>query len=121
MKFSGMTERLADLGSAKWALHYKARAMKAAGEEILEFTIGEPDTPTPENLQRIAAEAIAAGRTGYSNGRGEPALLAALAGRYSDRLGRTIGKDQFLCLPGTQSALFVALMSITDPGDEVIV
>ncbi|MGB3148529.1 MAG: pyridoxal phosphate-dependent aminotransferase, partial [Paracoccaceae bacterium] len=41
--------------------------------------------------------------------------------RYSDRLGRTIGKDQLLCLPGTQSALFVALMSITDPGDEVIV
>ena len=79
MRYASVTDRLADLGSAKWELHLRARALRAAGREIIELTIGEPDVPTPPELIRAATEAMEAGRTGYSNGRGEPGLVAALA------------------------------------------
>ena len=84
------------------------------------MTIGEPDMPTPEHLVQAAARAMKAGRTGYSNGRGEPAALAALSAQYSAMTGREIGTDRFLCLPGTQTALYVALTAVCDPGCEVI-
>jgi arginine:pyruvate transaminase len=121
MRYAAVTDRLADLGSAKWALHARARDMAAAGREVIELTIGEPDVPTPPDLVAIAARAMAAGRTGYSDGRGEPALLAALALRYSGRLGRPIAPDQFVNFPGTQTALFAVLTAMAEAGDEVLV
>lgn len=120
MKFASVTERLAGLGGAKWALHAKARAMKAAGAGIIELTIGEPDVPTPEPLLAVAAKAMASGRTGYSNGRGEPAVVAALAARYSARRGRQITRDQVMCLPGTQTTLYGILRTLVEAGDEVL-
>lgn len=121
MKYASVTDRLAGLGGAKWALHARARALKAAGEDILEFTIGEPDVPTPEVFIEAAQRAMAAGRTGYSNGRGEPGVLAALAARYSARRGRQIGKDQIMCLPGTQTVLYAVLRALVETGDEVLI
>jgi arginine:pyruvate transaminase len=95
--------------------------MKAAGEEIIELTIGEPDVPTPDMFLDAAAGAMRAGRTGYSNGRGEPAAVAALAARYSARRGRPIGTDQVMCLPGTQTTLYAILRTLAEAGDEVLI
>ncbi len=120
MRYAAVTDRLKMLGSAKWDLHYRARALKAAGRDIIELTIGEPDVPTPPALIEAAAQAMAAGRTGYSNGRGEPALVAALAQRYAARRGRPIGADQVICLPGTQTSLYATFRTLLDPGDEVL-
>lgn len=120
MRYAAITERLADLGGAKWEIHARARAMKAAGRAVIELTIGEPDVPTPPEMVGAAAQAMADGRTGYSNGRGEPALVRALAARYSARRGRLIGADQVMCFPGTQTALFAVLMALAGPGDEVL-
>ncbi len=121
MRYASVTDRLAHLGSAKWELHVRARAMAAAGREIIELTIGEPDVPTPETLIAAATAAMQAGRTGYSNGRGEPKTVAALAQRYSARRGRPVGADQVICLPGTQTALYGIFRTLVGPGDEVIV
>jgi arginine:pyruvate transaminase len=121
MKYASVTDRLAGLGGAKWAVHYRAREMKAAGEEIIELTIGEPDVPTPEPFLDAAASAMRAGRTGYSNGRGEPGVVAALAARYSARRGRAIGADQIMYLPGTQTTLYAILRTLAEAGDEVLI
>lgn len=121
MRYASVTDRLAGLGGAKWALHARARALKAAGEDIIEFTIGEPDVPTPSAFIEVARQAMAAGRTGYSNGRGEPGLLDALAARYSARRGRRIGRDQIMCLPGTQTVLYAVLRTLAEAGDEVLI
>jgi arginine:pyruvate transaminase len=121
MKYAPVTERLAGLGGAKWEIHALARRMQAAGEAVIELTIGEPDVPTPAALMETAHQAMIAGRTGYSNGRGEPALVAALAARYSARRGRPIGKDQVICLPGTQTTLYAILQTLVTEGDEVLV
>jgi arginine:pyruvate transaminase len=121
MRYASVTDRLAGLGGAKWALHARARALKAAGEEIIELTIGEPDVPTPRPFIDAATRAMSAGRTGYSNGRGEPGVVAALAARYSARRGRRIGTDQIMCLPGTQTVLYAVLRALAESGDEVLI
>ncbi len=121
MRYAAITDRLAPLGSAKWEVHIRARAMAAAGVQILSLSIGEPDTPPPPELLEKACQAMAGGRYAYSNGRGEPGLLAALAARYSRRTGRVIGANQIACLPGTQTALYAVMMTLVGAGDEVLV
>lgn len=120
MKYASVTDRLAGLGGARWRLHAEARALAASGREIIELTIGEPDVAMPETMIDAATRAMRAGRTGYSNGRGEPALLQALSARYSRRTGRHVATDQFLCLPGTQTAIYAVLQTLVEQGDEVL-
>lgn len=121
MRYASITERLAGLGGAKWEIHARARRMKAEGIPVLEFTIGEPDVPCPDALLQTASRAMFAGRTGYSNGRGEAGLVRALAARYSVRRGRPIAPDQIMCFPGTQTTLFAVFLALLEPGCEVIV
>ena len=121
MRYAPVTERLAGLGGAKWEVHMLARRMAAAGEPVIELTIGEPDVPTPPALMDTAAAAMRAGRTGYSNGRGEPGLVAALADRYTARRGRRIDRNQIMCFPGTQTTLYAVLNALVSTGDEVLV
>lgn len=121
MRYASVTGRLQELGGARWALHAQARKMKTEGQPVIELTLGEPDVPVPEALRAAAKAGIDAGRLGYSNGRGEPGLLAALAARYSRRTGRTIGPENMIALPGTQTALYAVMQTLLDAGDEVIV
>ncbi|MFV1591091.1 pyridoxal phosphate-dependent aminotransferase [Phaeobacter sp. JH20_36] len=121
MRMTDVTKRLAGLGGAKWAVHLTAREMIAAGADIIEMTIGEPDVPPPDVLMRTASTAMVSGRTGYSDGRGEANLRQALAARYSASTGRPIGPDNVLCFPGTQTALYAVLMGVAQHGDEVLV
>lgn len=121
MRYAPITKRLANLGSDRWALHSAARRRAAAGEAIIELTIGEPDIAPAPALLWECTRALAAGRTRYSNGRGEPALLAALADKYSRRTGRMVTPEQVLCFPGTQTALFAVMLSLVEADEEVLV
>ena len=121
MRVSSILDRVAGLGSDKWRVHVRARQKIARGEAVLLLTIGEPDQPTPEELIATTHRALQAGRTGYSSGRGESAVLQALARKYSARTGRPIGSDQFVWVPGTQSALYLLLTALVETGDQVLV
>ncbi|SEK29964.1 arginine:pyruvate transaminase [Roseovarius azorensis] len=121
MKFSSIKERLAGLGGAKWEVHARAKAMAREGRDVIRLTIGEPDVPTPERLKEAAFAAMQAGRTGYSDGRGEPGLRRALAERYSATRGRVFHPDQVMCFPGTQTALYAVMMAVSEAGCEVLV
>jgi arginine:pyruvate transaminase len=121
MRYADVTGALQGLGGAKWEIHARARALRTEGRRIIELTIGEPDVPTPPALVEAAAQAMAEGRTGYSNGRGEPALVRALANRYTQRRGRKITPDQVMCFPGTQTTLYAVMRTLAGPGDEVLV
>ena len=120
MKYAKVTEHLAGLGSEKWKLSAAAQRRAKEGHAVINLTIGEPDVPTPRDLIDTACASMQAGRTGYSNGRGESGLLSALSARYSDRLGRKIDTDRFLCLPGTQTSLYLVFRALCEPGCEVI-
>ncbi|TDE37920.1 pyridoxal phosphate-dependent aminotransferase [Antarcticimicrobium sediminis] len=121
MKTTDVTARLAGLGGAKWEVHIKARALAAAGADLIDMTIGEPDVPVPQEMLDRATAAMMAGRTGYSDGRGEMNLRTALATDYTRRSGREINPDQVLCFPGTQTALFSVMMGVAQHDDEVLV
>jgi arginine:pyruvate transaminase len=94
--------------------------MRKAGADIIELTIGEPDVQPDPALIEVAAEAMRAGRTGYSNGRGEPVLVEALVERYRRRRP-DVAENNVLCFPGTQTALFATMLGLTGEGDGVLV
>jgi len=121
MRLTAITERLAGLGGGKWEVHLKARQMAAAGADLVEMTIGEPDVPAPPELVEAAAQSMQAGRTGYSDGRGEAHLRAALAEAYTASRERGFGPENILCFPGTQTALYAVLQGVAEPGAEVLV
>lgn len=121
MRYAPITGRLADLGSDKWAVHFAGRARAAQGEEIIELSIGAPDVPLDPGLIAACTDAMAAGRTGYADGRGEAALRDAIARHYAGRSGRAVTGDNVLCLPGTQTALFATMTGLVTAGDEVLV
>lgn len=121
MRYAKVTEDLAGLGSDKWVLNAAAQRASASGRAVINLTIGEPDVPTPQALIDTACAAMQAGRTGYSNGRGETSLLDALSARYTAQLGRPISTDRFLCLPGTQTSLYLVLQALCGPRTEVII
>jgi arginine:pyruvate transaminase len=120
MRYAKITERLEGLGSDKWAVHIEGKMREAKGDRLIFLSIGEPDAAVPEAIMDVADRQMRAGRTRYSNGRGEPEILRALSAMYSGRTGRHVSPSQFLFLPGTQTALYVAFMGIIDLGDEVL-
>ncbi|WP_299473171.1 pyridoxal phosphate-dependent aminotransferase [uncultured Roseibium sp.] len=120
MRYASITNRLAHLGSGKWALHLKAREMTAKGIPVIELTIGEPDIQPDGALLDEANRAMRDGRTRYSNGRGEPRVLAALAHKYRERQPG-ITEENILCFPGTQTALFAVMLGLVEDDDAVLV
>ncbi|MFC0267426.1 pyridoxal phosphate-dependent aminotransferase [Kushneria aurantia] len=119
MRYASITERLGHLGGDKWQLHNRARERVAAGDEIIELTIGEPDIATSPELVEHCVTALRKGRTRYSNGRGETNLVSALVDAYAPRLPG-IGADNVLCFPGTQTALFATMLALVEEGDGVL-
>ncbi|WP_411033770.1 pyridoxal phosphate-dependent aminotransferase [Shinella sp. BYT-45] len=120
MRYASITDRLASLGSEKWAIHAEARRMKAEGQPVIELTIGEPDVPPDPALLAEAVRAMHAGRYRYSNGRGEPSVVEALVRKYSKRRG-DVTAENVLCFPGTQTALFAVMLGLAEAGDAVLV
>ncbi len=124
MKYAAVTERLSRLGSEKWAIHIEGRRRAASfgnkGEKLIFLSIGEPDAAPPAAILDVAARQMKNGRLHYSAGRGEPIVLEALSRYYTRQTGRMIGADQFLFLPGTQTALSLAFYTLLEPGDEVL-
>ncbi|GLK85781.1 pyridoxal phosphate-dependent aminotransferase [Ancylobacter defluvii] len=120
MRYASITDRLASLGSEKWAVHVEARHRRERGEPIIELTIGEPDLPPHETLIAEAARAMLAGRHRYSNGRGEQVVLDALVRKYARRRPG-VTRDNVLCFPGTQTALFAVMLGLVEAGDAVLV
>lgn len=120
MRYASITDRLADLGSGKWAIHIEARRMAAEGTPVIELTIGEPDMRPDPALLDECARAMYAGRTRYSNGRGEPSVVEALVEKYRKRRA-DVTERNVLCFPGTQTALFTVMLGLVDRDDEVLV
>ncbi|CAD7039095.1 pyridoxal phosphate-dependent aminotransferase [Pseudorhizobium endolithicum] len=120
MRYASITDRLADLGSGRWAVHIAARRMKEEGADIIELTIGEPDVAPDKALLDEAARSMHSGRIKYSNGRGEASVLKALVEKYSARR-QGVTEENFLCFPGTQTALYAVMTGLVETGDAVLV
>ncbi len=107
--------------SATLAAAARAKEMKAAGAPVLDFSLGEPDFPTPEHICAAAAQAMKAGHTHYTPAAGIPELRAAVARRYQQDYGIRYAPEQVVVSNGAKHTLFTALATLVGAGDEVII
>ncbi len=120
MKFASITQRLAGLGSDKWAVHIEGKRRAATGDDLIFLSIGEPDAPPPTAIMDMAEKQMRGGRYKYAASRGESEVLDSLSAQYTRSTRRPISTQQFIFLPGTQTALFVAMQATIELGDEVL-
>ena len=107
--------------SATLAIDAKAKALKAAGEDVIGFGAGEPDFPTPHHIVEAAVAACREPRYHhYTPGAGLPELRAAIAAKTARDSGLRVAPSQVLVTNGGKHALFEAFTTLLDPGDEVL-
>ena len=107
--------------SATLAVSAKARALKAAGRDIISLSAGEPDFDTPENIKEAAIRALREGKTKYTDVDGMPELKDAIVAKFQRENGLSYKRAQINVSPGGKAVIFNALMASLDPGDEVII
>ena len=107
--------------SATLAMAARAQSMAAAGVDVIDLSVGEPDFPTPDHICRAAEAAIRAGRTKYTPAAGIPDLRKAVAADYTRRSGLAVTAAQVVVSNGAKHALHNVFTALLDEGDEVIV
>jgi aspartate aminotransferase len=107
--------------SATIALYDKVRLLQAEGRAVLDLGGGQPDQPTPSVVTDAAVTALRDGRTRYTTSRGLPELRAAITEKLATDNGIHADPDtDVVVTPSAKHALFVAMMTVLNPGDEVI-
>jgi aspartate aminotransferase len=106
--------------SATMALDARAKALKAAGQAVVSFGVGEPDFPTPEPIKQAASLAMSRDQTHYTTVSGDPALRELIAERTAETTGLPFGVSQVIATSGAKEALFIALQVLCNDGDEVL-
>jgi aspartate aminotransferase len=100
----------------------KARALKAAGRNVIGLGAGEPDFDTPENIKEAAIKAIREGRASkYTQVDGMAELKEAVAAKFKRDNGLDYQPGQITVGAGGKQVLYNAFMATLDPGDEVII
>ena len=97
-------------------------ALKNSGRKIIPLHVGDPDFPTPQPILDVAMEALRNGMTHYVPSRGLPELRAAAAARMFQDIGVSYDPEsEILATHGGIHAYYLALQSILNPGDEVLI
>jgi aspartate aminotransferase len=107
--------------SATLAADAKARALKAAGKDVISLAAGEPDFDTPDNIKEAAIQAIRDGKTKYTNVDGIPELKDAIVAKFKRENGLTYSPAQVNVSPGGKPVIYNAMVASLNPGDEVVI
>ena len=101
----------------------RAKAMKAAGVDVVSMSLGEPDMDTPEHVQRAAQQAVENHWSHYGPVAGIPALREAVANYQNGMTGNAIPwiADNVLVSTGAKMAIYNAIQVAVNPGDEVVI
>lgn len=106
--------------SATLEINARARQLRAEGVDVLSFAAGEPDFPTPNHVQRAAAEAMAQGHTRYTAVPGDPELRARIAADFQETRGQEVSPEQVVVGCGAKQVIAHFFQAALDPGDEVV-
>jgi aspartate aminotransferase len=107
--------------SATLAAGAKARQMKSAGIKVFDFSLGEPDFPTPKHICDAADAAMAAGHTHYTPVNGIPELKSAICRWYQRYHGFECSPDMVIVSNGAKHSIHNAMAASLNPGDEVVI
>ncbi len=103
------------------AISAKAKAMKAAGENVVSFGVGEPDFNTPEHIIDAAKKALDNGHTKYTPSSGLLPLRKAICEKFERDNGLSYEPSQIIVSNGAKHSIFNACYAILEEGDEVII
>jgi aspartate aminotransferase len=106
--------------SATLAAMQAAEALRAAGENVYDFGAGEPDFDTPDNIKRAADAATRAGKTKYTSTGGTRELQQAIIDFYQRSFRANYERAEVMATSGGKQAIFNAVVSLINPGDEVL-
>ncbi len=119
---SFLAERLSRIQpSPTLAATDRARALKAAGRDIIGLSAGEPDFDTPANIRAAAKAAIDKGDTRYTDTGGTPALKQAISAKFKRENDLDYAPNQIIVSTGGKQVLFNALMATLNAGDQVLI
>jgi len=108
-------------GEAGFRYIAKAREMVRAGFKVINFGVGQPDIPTFQHIVNEAKKALDSGFTGYTETPGIPELRIAIAEYLNSKYRADVRADEVIVTPGAKPAIFLAIASYIEPGDEVII
>ncbi|MDR1043522.1 MAG: pyridoxal phosphate-dependent aminotransferase [Candidatus Adiutrix sp.] len=103
------------------ALDAKAKALKAAGRDVISFGVGEPDFDTPEHIREAGVKAIRDGFTRYTPVDGLAELKEAVCEKFRRDNGLEYSPSQIVVSNGGKHSLYNIMLCLFQPGDEVIV
>ena len=108
--------------SATVAMNDRILAYKAAGNRVVQLQVGDPDFPTPQSVLDVAMDALQSGLTHYGPSRGYPELRVAAASKLTRDNSLTYDPNsEVLVTHGGIHAYYLAMQSILNPGDEVLI
>lgn len=118
-KVSDRLNRLSE--SATLAMARKTRELKAEGKNIIGLSLGEPDFNTPDFIKDAAKEGIDQNYTSYTPVEGYADLKEAIINKFKRDNGLVYGLDQVVASTGAKQSIANVMLSLVNPGDEVIV
>lgn len=117
-----MSQRSRSLSESETlAMTKKARELAAQGHKVISLSVGEPDFQTPQHIKDAAKKAIDDGFTFYSPVPGYPELRQAIAEKLKRENGLDFTSENIVVSTGAKQSIANVLLSIIDPGDEVII
>ncbi len=117
-----VSERVSAIApSMTLAISAKANELKAAGERVINFGVGEPDFNTPAHIVAAAKDALDKGYTKYVAAAGLPALKKAIVKKLKIDNNLTYEPSQIIVSNGAKHSIFNALFATVNPGDEVLI
>ena len=106
--------------STTLAIDTQFNKMRSEGIDVIGFSVGQPDFPTPEHIKQAGLRAIQENLTKYTPTPGTPAVRKAVADRLDADWGLDYTPEEIVVSGGGKPILYVALKTLIDPGDEVI-
>lgn len=107
--------------SATYRMMDRVAACRAAGKKVISLSAGEPDFDTPEHVREAGVAAISAGHTRYTQVAGMRPLREAVARKFQNENGLTVGWQDTIVCSGGKQVIYNALAATLNEGDEVIV
>ena len=115
---SDLLQRLSE--SATIAMARKARELKDQGIDVISLSLGEPDFDTPAEMKQAGIDAIEANETHYTPVPGTPRIRKAIVEKFKRDNGLEYTMDQVVVSTGAKQSLANVVLSLVNPGDEVI-
>ena len=117
-----LSKRISEISpSMTLAISAKANELKAAGEKVISFGVGEPDFDTPAHIVKAAKDALDGGKTKYVAAAGLPALKKSICKKLKNENGLDYDPAQIIVSNGAKHSIFNAIFATIEEGDEVLI